>query len=87
MKSMDLLSILCRMDQLIRLRATGCPKEFAHKICISERTLYNYLRFLTDDLGASISYNKICCSYEYEVDQQLDLRMEYIPKHIISSDI
>lgn len=81
MKSMDLLSILRRMDQLIKLRATGCPAEFAQKVCVSERTLYNYLRILTEKCGGRIRYNKYCCSYEYDGDQQLDIRMEYKSKH------
>lgn len=81
MKSMEIISILDRMDQMIRLRTTGCPSEFAHRICVSERTMYNYLRILTDDLGGRIRYNKSCCSYEYEDDQQLDIRISYLSKH------
>jgi len=79
MKSMDLLPILCRMDQLIRLKATGCPAEFANKIRISERTLYNYLQILID-FGAKLHYNKYCCSYEYEGDQQIFICIQYISK-------
>ena len=80
MKSMEIIFILERMDQMIRLRATGCPSKFAQRLGVSERTIYNYLRILTDELGGRIRYSKSFCSYEYEDDQQLDIRISYLSK-------
>jgi len=64
MESVKLLSALSQMDQLIRFRETGTPKDFAYRLGISVRTLYNYLRILKE-LGADIQYNKYSQSYEY----------------------
>jgi len=61
------ISTLKRIDRLIRLRATGRPSEFAEKMGISERSLYNYLSRLKQ-LGANIRFNECCNSYEYPED-------------------
>lgn len=53
-----------RIDQLIRLRATGPPKELAEKLKISEALLYETLSVMKE-YGASIYYNKCICSYYY----------------------
>lgn len=55
---------LQQMDQLVRLKCTGCPLKFAEKIGVSQRTLFNYLNLLAD-LGAQIRYNSHIESYEY----------------------
>ncbi|MCK4991753.1 MAG: HTH domain-containing protein [Bacteroidales bacterium] len=52
------------MDQLIRFRETGTPEDFACRLGISVRTLYNYLKILKE-LGADIQYNTYSRSYEY----------------------
>jgi len=57
-------SKLQQMDQLIRFKITGGPVQFAGKIGVSERTLFNYLNLLAD-LGAQIRYNPYLESYEH----------------------
>lgn len=64
------------MDQLVRLRSTGQPCEFANKLFISERTLYNYLSILKE-IGANIHYNKNCQSYEYLDNCVLCIEIKY----------
>ncbi|MCK5137883.1 MAG: HTH domain-containing protein [Bacteroidales bacterium] len=64
MESVKLLSALSQMDQLIRFRKTGTPEDFACRLGISVRTLYNYLKILKE-LGADIQYNTYNLSYEY----------------------
>lgn len=64
MESVKLLSALSRMDQLIRFRETGTPEDFANRLGISVRSLYNYLNIMKE-LGADIQYNKYTHSYEY----------------------
>ncbi|MFA8298682.1 MAG: HTH domain-containing protein [Hyphomicrobiales bacterium] len=59
--------ILKRIDQLIRLRATGTPSELANKINVSERCIYNYLNFMKE-LGCPISYSHSIKSYYYEYE-------------------
>lgn len=65
MKTLEILTRLQKMDQLIRLKATGKPNEFARRIGISQSMLYNYLNLLKS-LGASIHYSRSRNSYEYE---------------------
>ncbi len=65
MKAFDILSRLQRMDQLIRLKATGNPKEFAARLGISESLLYYNLDLLKS-MGGPIRYCKEKGRYEYE---------------------
>jgi predicted DNA-binding transcriptional regulator YafY len=52
------------MDRLIRSKATGSPDEFAVKLDISKRALFDNLNILKD-LGAPIAYSKSRNSYYY----------------------
>ncbi len=72
MKAIDTLQRLEQMDQLIRLKATGSPREFASRLGISQSMMYNYLDLLRT-LGGPIQYNKIATSYEYEHPVTLQL--------------
>jgi predicted DNA-binding transcriptional regulator YafY len=66
------LQRLQSIDQLIRIKGTGTPKEFAKKMRISESTLYIYLSTMRE-LGAPIVYSKRRGSYYYEYDGGFDL--------------
>jgi len=72
MESAKLFSALSQMDQLIRFRDTGTPEDFADRIGISVRTLYNYLNVLRN-LGADIQYDTYTRSYEYLNEKRLFL--------------
>ncbi|MFN0033614.1 MAG: hypothetical protein ACKVUS_01020 [Saprospiraceae bacterium] len=74
MKAMHIIHRLEQMDQLIRLKATGSPKQFAALIRCSESTMYNYLDMLKE-MGGPIQYNKALRAYEYK--QLVCLRMGY----------
>jgi hypothetical protein len=52
------------MDLLIRLKATGSPSEFAHKIGISQRMIFEYLSIMKSE-GAFIEYSEISRTYYY----------------------
>lgn len=56
-----------QMDQLIRLKSTGNPKQFAYKLGVSERTLYDYLNIMKRE-GAQIEYSNSSESYYYEIE-------------------
>lgn len=66
-----------RIDQLIRLRATGSPQEFAEKLEISERQVYRLITHLKE-IGCPVVYDKSLCSYKYEVEGEL--KFEFCPK-------
>ncbi|MEM6737495.1 MAG: HTH domain-containing protein [Bacteroidota bacterium] len=54
-----------RIDQLIRLKATGKPSELAERLEISESTLYEFIG-LMKELGAPIQWDKKRNSYIYD---------------------
>lgn len=61
---MEFIRIIQRMDRLIQLKSTGSPEDFASRLSISERSLYNYLGVMKE-LGAPLRYSRIYGSYEY----------------------
>jgi predicted DNA-binding transcriptional regulator YafY len=61
------LSLLLQLDKFIRQKGTGAPPEFARKMGISERSLYEYLKVLKD-LGAPIKWSRQESSYYYSID-------------------
>jgi predicted DNA-binding transcriptional regulator YafY len=67
MKWLKSLELVERMDQLIRMKATGTSRELAGKLGISKSTVYAYMA-LMKDLGAPLYYCKktrsFCYSYE-----------------------
>ncbi len=65
MKFIENIKRLERIDQLIRLKATGCPHDLAQRLNISESQLYTILKFMKEDMGAPIFYSKEECSYCY----------------------
>jgi len=54
-----------RMDVLIRNNSTGRPSDFANKLNMSERSLYNYINFMRFQLRAPIEYSNEMQSYFY----------------------
>lgn len=74
MSTRKIIEILRRMDQMIILRSTGSPEDFASRLGVSERTMYNYLSLLKE-LGAPIRYSSRKESYVYVEDGRI--RLEY----------
>lgn len=58
------IGLIERIDQLVRLKATGSPKELAEKLEISESTVYRTMEIIKE-LGAPVEYNLFCQSYVY----------------------
>lgn len=71
----EFIQMLNRMDHLIRMRSTGSPGDFAGKLSISERSLYNYLA-LMKELGAPVRYSRAGESYFYEENGRFVLEFE-----------
>lgn len=57
MRFVEQLQVLDRLDQLIRLKATGNHRELANRLETSPRNIYNLLDILKQ-LGAKIEYSK-----------------------------
>jgi hypothetical protein len=62
--AMDLTKIE-RMDLLIRTNATGRPVDFARRMGMSSRSLFNYINFMKVKLNAPIEYSNTMQSYFY----------------------
>lgn len=67
MSFIEQLQLLERMDQLIKMHATGTPKQFAEKLAISQSRLYDYINILKE-MGGKIEYSKYLHSYIFKED-------------------
>jgi len=64
-----------QLDFLIKLKSTGCPASLAKRLCVSERTVYEYVDILKS-LGADIRYSKAKQSYYYEKNGGFDFKFK-----------
>ncbi|MFN0033385.1 MAG: hypothetical protein ACKVOR_14580 [Flavobacteriales bacterium] len=72
------VELVQRADQLIRLQATGRAKEFAHKLGISESTLFRLLQAMREHFRAPIYFSKDKNSYCYTESGQLKMEFSTI---------
>lgn len=75
----SLLHRLIRLDYLIHLKATGKPADCAHKIGISERSLYDYLKILKE-MGAPVKFSRNRGTYYYNEEGRF--RISFISKGV-----
>lgn len=68
-----------RLDNLIRLKATGTPKDLASRLNITERTVYRIIKQLKE-MGCPVYFNKEIGSYCYKFEGKLLFCFE--PKNI-----
>ncbi len=64
-----------KINTLIRLKATGTPKDLAKKINTTERTVFRIIKQLKE-MGCPIYYNKQRGSYCYEEEGKLIFKFE-----------
>ncbi|MDR1602827.1 MAG: hypothetical protein LBS42_10425, partial [Tannerella sp.] len=57
---------LDRLDALVRRQATGSPEQLSRRLDMSRSTLFEFIAFLRDEMGAPIRYSKSRNSYMYE---------------------
>ena len=65
MKLLETLQKIDRLDQLIRLKATGTPTNLANKLHISERSVRRLINTMKE-MGAPIGYSIYRKSYYYK---------------------
>jgi len=73
------IETLKRMDKLIRMKSTGNPGDFAAKLSLSERSIYNYLSVMKN-LGAPISYSRYDESYYYSTQGGFIIAFKQAPE-------
>ncbi|WP_128755223.1 helix-turn-helix domain-containing protein [Aquimarina sediminis] len=59
------IELIERIDQLIRMQATGTPAELATKLGVSRTKLYRLIKMMKS-LNAPVQYNIALQSYVYE---------------------
>ncbi len=77
MKFFKEMNLLERLDQLIRLKATGKPCELAERLGISERDVYRIIAELRS-MDIKIAYCKSRRSYYYENETFLKFQASVI---------
>ncbi len=65
MSFIDQIHRIERIDQLIRLKATGKPSDLARTLDISESQLYEILNIMKVELGGEFRYSRSLQSYYY----------------------
>ena len=70
---------LSYLNQLIKQRATGSPKELARKLCITERAWYKLRDELVNDLNLPIDYCPHSRSYIYTEEGSFEIGFKKIP--------
>lgn len=58
------IALLERVDQLIRLKATGSPKQLAERLQVSEATVFRIIETMKE-MNAPVCYNIASQSYSY----------------------
>ena len=62
------IRIIKKIHSKILTESTGNPKKLAIKLNVSERTIYNYIHFMREELKAPIIYNGIKGTYQYNTN-------------------
>ena len=75
MHLLNQLERLTYIDWLIRLKATGTPKQLAAKLEVSVVTVYRTIAMLKNEMKAPIVYCKHCRGYKY-TDEDYELKLK-----------
>lgn len=59
------IRVIIKLHNKIVLQKTGTPKELARSLEISERTLYNYVLYMKEELSANIVFDAYNKTYKY----------------------
>jgi hypothetical protein len=70
---------LSYLNQLIKQRATGSPKELARKLGITERAWYKLRDELVNDLNLPIDYCPNSRSYIYTEEGSFEIGFKKLP--------
>ena len=65
------MNLLMLIHFHIEHKSTGTPREFAHRLKLSERSMYRVLEELRD-IGINIQYSRVRCSYIYTDENKIN---------------
>ena len=75
MQLFDTIERLERIHKLIQREATGSPEEFAGRLNLKKRQLYNILEEFRD-YGACIKYNRMRATFYYDNDFEILVKIK-----------
>ncbi|MBQ0734340.1 hypothetical protein [Aquimarina celericrescens] len=78
------IELIKRIDQLIRLQATGSPNDLAHRLQISKTKLYRTINTMRE-LNAPVIYDVTLQSFVYE--KAVGFRFGFFKKELNTSDL
>jgi len=74
------IALIERIDQLVRMQATGAPEDFAYRLGISKTKLYRTINIMRD-LKAPVSYDISLQSFIYE--EEVGFRFGFEPVGLV----
>lgn len=60
------IRIIKKIHEKILNESTGTPEELSYTLDVSERTVFNYIKFMREELKAPIKYNRMKDTYQYD---------------------
>ncbi len=66
------INLIKRVDQLVRLQATGTPEELACKLEVSKSKLYRIINMMKD-FNAPIEYNPTLETFTYKKEVRFSI--------------
>ena len=77
MKLFEQIDLMSRINQLIKLKATGSPEALAERLGVSKRQIHRYIEDLKD-MGLKIGYCKRRKTYYTEDDAFLKFKASIV---------
>ena len=78
MQLFETIDRILRIHKLIQREATGTPDEFAKRLHLKRRQLYNILEEFRD-YGAVIKYSRLRCTFYYENEFEVNVKISVTP--------
>mgnify|MGYP000477226792 CR=1 FL=1 len=83
LRFLEKIRIIQRIDQLIKMKATGSVRQLASRVGVSRSTLYEILNVMKA-MGAEIEYSNAKNTYYYNSEKVLAIG--FVNKSIISGE-
>lgn len=64
------------INDLVKTKSTGRPKELAKRLGISERSLSDIIRYMREELDTPIEYDRIRGTYFYMEDGNITIKFQ-----------
>ncbi len=83
MKLLDDINLISRLDNLIRTKATGNPKQLSERLGVSERHTYRLINELKN-MGFPVEYSRSKDSYCYKGDVKIHFEIKVDEQKVLN---